>query len=349
MSEWRKDPVTERWVIIATERSKRPSDYCHTEEKRQFDFCALCEGHEGETPPEVLAFRRPGSKPNSPGWWIRVVSNKFPAVKIEGELNYHENGIYLSMNGIGAHEVIIEATEHEPNLEEQAEKQIEEVIWAWRERSLDLRKDKRLKYIQVFKNYGVIGGASLEHAHSQLIAIPKVPIDISQELTGIRNYAERNNSCLFCDMIKQESKEKTRIIFEGSEFIFFAPFASRFPFETWILPKKHQHDFVQIQKEQINELSMALRTILSRLSCLLCNPPYNLILHTSPINEFEDNRYHWHFELLPRLTFMAGFEFGTGYYINPTPPELAAKSLKEIITSSQQDYHQISREVLNCV
>lgn len=339
MSEWRKDPVREWWVIIATERSKRPSDYTQTKEKRKHNYCAFCEGHEGETPPEVLALRQPGSKPNSPGWRVRVVSNKFPAVRIEGGLDYQQDGIYLSINGIGAHEVIVETTEHETNLEEQGEKQIEEVLWAWRERSLDLRKDKRFKYIQIFKNYGAIGGASLDHAHSQLVAIPHVPLNIRQELAGANRYFEKNNSCLYCDMIEQESKEKTRIIYEGSEFICFAPFASRFPFETWIVPKEHQYDFIQIREEQIKELAMIFRTVLSRLSYMLYNPPYNLILHTSPINNFEDYRYHWYFEILPRLTLMAGFELGTGYYINPTPPELAAKKLKETIEVSEQDYH----------
>ncbi|OPY58976.1 MAG: Galactose-1-phosphate uridylyltransferase [Pelotomaculum sp. PtaU1.Bin035] len=329
MSELRKDPIIDRWVIISTERGKRPNDYKDIMEEKRTQDCPLCEGKEKSTPPEIIAYREPGSRNDTPGWWVRVVPNKFPALGIEGEPLLQQHGIYQTMNGVGAHELIVESTKHEPGLDTQTEKQVEEVIWAWRDRSLDLRKDSRLKYIQIFKNTGPVAGASLEHTHSQLIATPLVPVDVIQELEGTREYSSRQGSCVFCDMIGQEIAERERIIYESSHFLSFNPFASRFPFETWILPKGHQHDFGQVEEEKVRDLAKVLRTTLRKISVMIKNIPYNMVLHTSPVNMREERHYHWHLEIMPRLTIMAGFELGTGYFINPTSPEVAAQALRE--------------------
>lgn len=329
MPEWRKDPIVNRWVIIATERGKRPHDYKEIKEGKNSQECPLCEGNEKQTPPEIIAYREAGTAKDTPGWWVRVVPNKFPALSIQGEPSRQDSGVYQYMNGVGAHEVIVESTSHITGMDEQSEKQVEEIIWIWRDRSLDLRKDNRLKYIQIFKNTGRVAGASLEHTHSQLIATPLVPEDIRRESEGMREYAHRHGSCVICDMISQETSEKHRIIFDSDHFISFSPFASRFPFEIWITPKEHQFDFTQIREEQVRDLAYVLRNSLGKLSALIKNIPYNMALHTAPVNQGEERHFHWHLEIMPRLTIMAGFELGTGYFINPTPPEIAAQALRE--------------------
>lgn len=346
MSEWRKDPVLERWVIISTERGKRPNDYKDILEEKHNHTCPLCLGQESLTPPEILAYREAGSLNDADGWWVRVVPNKFPALKVEEEPSFHKNGLYLSMSGLGAHEVIVESPCHEPGLDTQTEKQVQEVLWAWRERSLDLRKDSRLKYIQIFKNTGSIAGASIEHAHSQLIAVPLIPADVNQELTGAQDYITQHGSCVYCDMLGQELLEKNRVILESNYFLSFTPFASRFPFEVWLMPKNHQDDFGQINEEMIQDLAGILRSTLRRIALTVKNIPYNIVLHTSPVNTQKTPYYHWHLEILPRLTIMAGFELGTGYFINPTPPETAAEILRNIkehyplLDRPEQEVHQ---------
>lgn len=348
MSEWRKDPIVPRWVIISTERGKRPNDYKEITEEKKAQECPLCVGKEALTPPEIMAYRAPASQNDTPGWWVRVVPNKFPAVRIEEESSSRQHGIYQTMNGIGAHELIVETSCHEPGLDTQTEKQVEEVIWIWRERSQDLRKDTRLKYIQIFKNTGPVAGASLEHTHSQLIATPMVPLEVSQELDGSRQYFSRHGACIYCTVLRQEIAEQKRVIMENEQFLCFSPFASRFPFETWIIPKEHQPDFGQIREEMVRDLAGILRATLRKIALMIKNIPYNVVLHTSPVNVPEEGHYHWHLEILPRLTIMAGFELGTGFYINPTPPEIAAQALRET-----QEFYPLdmgaTREVYNYV
>jgi len=327
--EWRKDPLVKRWVVIATERGKRPTDYRVPRDEKKGGRCPLCPGHEGDTPPEVLAFRHGGTAPDTPGWWIRVVPNKFPAVRPEAQAGVRRHGVYEVMDGLGAHEVVVESPGHIANLDAVDERQLEEVIWAWQHRSLELRRDPRLKYIQIFKNFGQTAGASLEHTHSQILAMPMVPVDVEEEMEGFKNYARSVGRCILCDVVAQEVSERQRVVLETGAFVSFAPYASRFPFETWIVPREHQDDFAMIREEQVRDLARVLRSTLLRLSRVLNNPPFNMVLHTAPVNEPDTAGYHWHLEIMPRLTIMAGFELGTGFYINPTPPELAAQVLRE--------------------
>ncbi len=329
MPELRKDPIYGRWVIISTERSRRPSDFAPEERRSIGGFCPLCEGNEDRTPPEVLAFRENGTPPNSPGWSLRVVPNKFPALRIEGDLDREGDGIYDKMNGIGAHEVVIETPHHTETLATLPLKSVENVLWAYRERIIDLRRDPRLRYILVFKNYGSAAGASLEHSHSQIIALPIVPTRVREEIEGSKNYFLYKDRCVFCDIIRQELQQRKRVIFENSHFISVAPFASRFPFETWILPKVHQPSYELEQGVLYAKAAEALSDILQRLKQVLDDPPYNYIIHTSSFPEQDRDYYHWHIEIMPKLTKVAGFEWGTGFYINPTPPEEAADYLRE--------------------
>lgn len=332
MPDLRKDPIVGRWVIISTERSKRPRDYdiskIQTQESR---FCPFCFGNESSTPPEVLAYRESGSAVNGPGWFLRVIPNKFPALRIEGELDREGIGVYDKMRGIGAHEVIIESPDHNKSLADLSMSDMENVIFAYRDRIKDLKQDNRLRYILVFKNHGAAAGASLEHTHSQLIALPIIPSAVQEELKGTENYFKLKERCIFCDIVRQDSREGTRVVLENEHFIVVCPFAPRFPFETWVLPKKHYSYFETCRDDEYQSLARVMSRTLKKLNIALNGPPYNFILHTSPINTKEDtSHYHWHFEIMPTLTKVAGFEWGTGFYINHTPPEDAAEYLRGI-------------------
>lgn len=330
MPELRKDPVVGRWVIISTERGKRPTDFPMTARVKETKLCPFCPTNEASTPPELYAVRSNGSAPNSPGWSLRVIPNKFPALKIEGDINREGEGIFDKMNGVGAHEVIIETPDHMKDLVDLELGQIESVIWAYRERVLDLKKDPRFKYILIFKNQGEAAGASLEHAHSQLIATPILPKRVIEELEGSKKYYEYKERCIYCDIIKQELDDDIRVVAHNNMFVAIEPFASRFPFETWIIPRYHDSSFEYIKGDAISQLAVLLKTTLKKLSVALNNPPYNLMIHSAPLDSPQQKEYHWHFEIMPKLTKIAGFEWGTGFYINPTIPEDAAKYLNEV-------------------
>jgi len=200
------------------------------------------------------------------------------------------------------------------------------VVW----RALDLVKDKRFKYIMLFKNYGPSAGASLEHPHSQIIALPMIPKNVHEELVGAQEYFEYRERCIFCDILRQETQDKERIIIEDKYFMAFCPFVSRFPFEIWIVPKKHNGYFCHMSKEEIPSLANILKEVIARVKNVLPSPAYNFIIHSSPVNGDSSESYHWHIEFMPKLTRVAGFEWGSGFYLVPTPPELAAQYLKGI-------------------
>jgi UDPglucose--hexose-1-phosphate uridylyltransferase len=332
MPELRKDPVVGRWVIIASERSRRPNDFTGNSPASMNGGkpCPFCVGNEDKTPPEVLAYRKPGSSPNAPGWTTRVVPNKFPALQIEGGLERRGEGLYDRMNGIGAHEVIIETTEHSKELSDLAAEQIENVLWAFRDRVVDLKNDSRFRYILLFKNHGEAAGASLEHGHTQLIATPIIPKVVTEELDGSLQHYRLKERCVFCDMIDQELREGRRLVMENEHFVSFEPFAPRFPFETWLLPKNHVSAFEDSQRSEFASLARALKETLQRVNRALNRPHYNFIIHSAPCRDSRLDYYHWHIEIMPKLTKVAGFEWGTGFYINPTAPEEAAQYLREI-------------------
>lgn len=329
MPELRRDPIIGRWVIIATERGKRPVDFSSPEPSKAGGFCPFCTGNEDKTPAEVLAYRPAETAPNSEGWRIRVVPNKFPALMVEGDLGRVGEGLYDKMSGVGAHEVIIETPDHEATWSTMSQANLEEVLWAFKERIEDLKQDARFKYILTFKNHGDAAGASLEHPHTQMIALPIIPKRVAEEMEGSRAHFANKERCIFCDIIHQEQMSKSRIITENKNFIAFTPFASRFPFETWVLPKMHISHYEDSEKVGFDYLASLLRDTMRRLDTVLSDPPYNLIIHTSPVTAFNLEYYHWHIEIIPKLTKVAGFEWGTGFYINPTPPEEAAEYLRE--------------------
>ncbi len=329
MPELRKDLVSERWVIIATERDIRPQDYTRREQTFSARFCPFCPGNESATPPALLTFCTASAQTSEKTpWTLRVVPNKFPALKIEGELNKEGEGVYDRMNGIGAHEVIIETSRHGASLASLSQRELEDVLWAYRARLLDLRKDHRFRYGVVFKNHGTDAGASLEHSHSQLIAMPIIPRTVQEELDGSLRYYGFRDRCVFCDMIRQEIQDGARIVFETEHVVAFAPFASRAAFEVWVLPRRHASSFEASGKEVYEDTALCLQTVLRKLARALGDPPYNYILHTAPFGAEPLEHYHWHIEILPALGHQAGFEWGSGFTINPTPPEKAAEFLR---------------------
>jgi UDPglucose--hexose-1-phosphate uridylyltransferase len=328
MPELRKDPIVVRWVIISVERGKRPTDFVSASQKKRGGFCPFDPGNEYTTPSEIMAFRPAGSPPNSPGWTLRVMPNKFPALQIDGELGKTGEGIFDKMNGIGAHEVIVETPDHNLTLATMSGKAVEDVLWAYYLRLSDLRKDQRFKYVLVFKNEGEAAGASLEHSHTQLIALPIIPKLVKEELDAARRHFEFKERCIFCDVINQELEDGKRVIYENRRYVALAPFAPRSPFETWIMPKKHEAVFSPPEKS-FAELAEMLQRILRQIDRILDTPPYNFVLHTSPFYDEGSEFYHWHIELMPKLIKTAGFEEGSGFYINPTPPEESAKFMRE--------------------
>ena len=330
MSELRKDPVTGRWVIISTDRRKRPTDFrLESVQIAPDPSCPFCEGHEGMTPRELLAYRRNGSAPNTAGWDLRVVPNQFPVLRVEGSLDRQGEGLFDKMNGIGAHEVIIETPRHDETLATMSDAAIEQVLWSFRERVQDLKQDRRFRYIIIFKNHGAAAGSSLDHSHSQLIALPIVPREVRDEVDGARAHYQNKERCVFCDIIRQEMADGRRVIAETADMLAVAPYAPRFPFETWLLPKRHQPLYEDTPRHELASLARVLGDILRRMNRALRYPPYNLLIHSAPLAEPAADYYHWHVEIIPKLTKVAGFEWATGFYLNPTSPEEAAQVLRD--------------------
>jgi UDPglucose--hexose-1-phosphate uridylyltransferase len=329
MLQLRKDPVVDRWVIIASERARRLR-LVSEPRPREAGPCPFCPGNEEKTPPEIAAFRPRDSMPNTAGWWTRVVANRYPALQIEGDLGKAGEGIYDVMNGIGAHEVVIETPQHDDRATAIGEKQYGEILWMYKERFVDLKRDERFRYILIFKNRGRIAGASLSHPHSQIIATPVVPKRVMEEIRGARSYFRLKERCVFCDIVREEIGYGGRTVVVSDGFVAFVPFAPRFPFEVWLMPRKHASAFERIARDEVNDLAHVLRETLLRLSSALAEPAYNYMFHTSPCRESDNEYYHWHIEITPRLLEVTGFECGTGFYVNPTAPEDAASYLREV-------------------
>src|SRR3954471_9150616 len=330
MPDLRKDPVTGRWVIISTQRAKRPQEFIREPVRFKSAHCAFCPGHEDKTPPEILAYRADANaEQNGAGWKVRVVPNKFPALEIEGAIDRQAEGIFDRMNGTGAHEVIIESPEHQDTYATMGEKRIEDSLYAFRDRIVDLRNDTRLKYVLIFKNHGEAAGATMEHPHSQLIALPIVPRQVVEELKGARDYHQLKDRCIYCDIVHQEIKSQVRVVLENEHFVVVAPYAPRFPFETWVIPKRHDSAYENSPPANYKELAQAIRSLASKMDLVLDGPAYNMVIHSAPVMDSPTEHYHWHVEFMPKLTKVAGFEWGTGFYINPTSPEESAKFLRQ--------------------
>ncbi len=336
MPEFRKDLVRGEWVIIATERAKRPEDFTKnrqvppTNGPKVVDGCFFCEGHEKQTPAEVLAYPAGNRKPNQPGWQVRVFPNKFPAL-IPGqkfESLHHE--VYHVGQAIGWHEIIA-TVDHSKPPALFSSTEMEMMIRAYEERFQVHCSNELVKYVLIIYNHGQEAGASLAHPHSQLFAIPVISNYLRQELDGAASFYRKHQQCVFCRIIENEVKEakKQRVVFENEGFIALCPYASQNPFEVWILPRRHNPFFQIVDYMERVQLGECLRAVLKKYYVGLDNPPFNYYIQSAPSDGQEYNHYHWHLEILPHLTTRAGFEYGTGIMINVVKPEDAAKFLRE--------------------
>ncbi len=338
MSEYRKDPLNNGWVIIATERGKRPSDFGSVKDQRKGGPCAFCAGFEQDTPPEVLALRADGGLPDSGDWHVRVVPNKYAAVTNVQKLERGLDSILGRMSGLGYHEVVVETPCHEDHLCDLSVAHLTDIVSTYQSRMQFILSDDRMRYVQVFKNWGAVAGASMEHSHSQIIGLPVVPRFVKEQLACSRAYHEAGRHCLVCDIIDKEISVGERIVCENDEFVVIAPFASKFPFQLHVYPKTHHAHFVDITASQTQAFALVLKEVLFALRVALVDPPFNYLIHTSPKKNSRpghwttiDADYHWFMAIIPRLTQVAGFEWGTGFYINPTAPEDAAEFLREVL------------------
>jgi UDPglucose--hexose-1-phosphate uridylyltransferase len=329
MHELRKDPLLGRWVAVVSE-SMSPAEYNIHSAKTGESSCVLCPGREKETPKEIAAIREGGR------WWTRVIPNFKPVLHVEGDLGRKGVGMYDKMNSIGAHEIIIESPEHITPPEDVGSEQMLRTIKTYRDRVVDLEKDQRLRYILIFKNSGKDAGAVYSHPHSEIMATPIIPKLIKEELDGAKQYYGYKERCIFCDIMREELRLGERVIYETKDFIAFSPFAPKFPFEFWVVPKRHCCAFQDIGDNEMEDLGLMLSTGLKKLRRVLGDASYNYVIHTAPNRIPRRNHwhtlgddFHWHIEIMPRLFRKSGFEWGSDFYVLTTSPEDAAKYLRE--------------------
>lgn len=332
MPQLRQDPVTLRWVAIATERAKRPLAFTRAAKAAvpPSAQCPFDEGHEQMTPPEVMADRAPGTAPNSPGWSFRVVPNLYPAFgPADAAPTVELVGSFATMRGSGVHEVLIDSPDHYRDIADVDVAKVEQIVRGYIDRYNAAAANPSVQYVLVIINHGREAGASLEHPHSQLFGIPVVPDAVAEEIAGVARYQREAGACPYCKMVDEERSAGERLVLENADFVAFAPFASRLPFESWIVPKRHSARFETMAAGEQRSFAAALHALLAKLKVGLNDPPYNLYIHTAPCREGGEE-YHWHVELLPKLAIAAGFELGTGIYINVATPESAAEFLRGV-------------------
>ncbi len=331
MSEFRQNPINKHWVLIAPNRSKRPEQYKTYSVMHgvpEIDpACVFCPGNE-HLNREVYRF------PDSKDWEIRIIPNKFAS--LEHVAVYRHKDFYVSHSGDGDHQVIITRKHNEP-VALQSASVVELSIKTFVRQIEELSKHQELAYVQIFHNHGRDAGASVIHPHYQLLATPMVPQHIHAEILGCYHYYQNNKSCIYCDIIKEELTVKDRVVYESEHFVVMSAYASRIPFETWILPKKHGARFEEMSPEEITHLAFVLKVTLGQLYTKLSDPPLNFYIHNMPLKRtgeqqghsaHEEKSYHWHLTIFPRITIWAGFEFATGIPVNPMPPEETAKFLR---------------------
>jgi UDPglucose--hexose-1-phosphate uridylyltransferase len=334
MSELRRDPITGRTVIIAPERlvSTRMWRPVPPPTANSDDLCPFCEGQEHLAGRELLAWRGSGQSSNGPGWRVRVVPNRLPALRVESHYAEPTAAMFQTLGGLGAHEVIIESPDHHADWSSMSADDLRMVLWAWRERMRDLRRDVRLKTFLVVKNVGAGAGATVEHPHSQLLALPFVPLHLDDELTAARECEKREHRCPYCTLIADEIANDVRVIASDNDTIAISAFAARVPFETWILPRRHLAAFDDECDDCLVAIAERIRDTIARLHVALNAPPYSVLLHTAPVGE-SSTSYHWHIEVIPRLAPASGLAWGGGIHINPVAPEEATRVLRDALRS----------------
>ncbi|HET9848937.1 MAG TPA: galactose-1-phosphate uridylyltransferase [Candidatus Dormibacteraeota bacterium] len=337
LPQLRQDLITGRWVAVATERARRPDSFTQAVKDvvAARDVCPFCPGHEAMTPPEVLAYRAAGAPPNSEGWWIRVVPNLYAAFRLEPDGQDHRDGRFWQRDAIGACEVLISSPDHRAPTPLLPRRQVGEIVQSYLDRYRHHAANPALEHVLILYNHGRPAGASLEHPHSQLYAISLVPPSFHEELAGATTFAESNGGCVFCRTLEAELEARDRVVFENDGFVVFAPYAARTPFETWIMPRRHAASFAELDAAREKPaFAEALQLTLKALYDGLNDPPFNYFIHSAPLKATVDDAFHWHLELIPKLSTAAGFELGTGMWINVVKPEDSAAFLRERIAKA---------------
>jgi UDPglucose--hexose-1-phosphate uridylyltransferase len=336
VNELRKDPLLGRWIAVM-KQSKAPSEYVFSRDEADKDSCIFCSGREGETPREIMVSPKTSPGGTTGGWWTRVIPSFNPVFHIEGDLGRRGDGMYDKMNSIGANEIIIESPQHSVRPEDMGLEQMARVITTYRDRMADLEKDPRLRYTLIFKNSGKEAGAGFSHPASQLASTPIIPKRVKEELDGAKQYFAYKERCVFCDVVREELRVGSRVITETKNFVSFCPYASKFPFESWIVPKRHDCAFQDIRPDEIEDLALVLSTVLKKLRAAFDGVPFNYFIHSAPNRIPRKDHwhtlgedFHWHLEIMPRLLRTSGFEWSSGFYILPTSPEDASKYLREV-------------------
>ncbi|MBE0557923.1 MAG: galactose-1-phosphate uridylyltransferase [Proteobacteria bacterium] len=329
MNDLRYNIVTGDWVIIAPDRSRRPTEYITPEEANgpvpaHLSSCPFCPENESDTLPEEYSVSGPD------GWLIRVVPNKFPALARTGERKRHMGSLHRHVSAVGIHDVVIEHRRHDLTIATMSPGEVAGVLWVYRERFRQIREDTRIEAIVVFRNHQESAGSSLHHPHSQILATPIVPAQFRQRIeTAIRHY-DTFGECVFCSMVRNEVEEGSRVVAATEHFVAFIPYAAVTPFHTWIVPRRHASSFDTVTDVEINDLGGVLRSLLLRLRTGLGDPPYNYIIRTIPIRTLNTEYFHWYLTIVPRLTRTAGFELGSGMFINGSLPEENAEFLRTV-------------------
>lgn len=329
MPEIRRDPLTGRRVIIAPERGDRPRPLDTAAPAAAAGPCPFCTGNEAMTPPEVWADRETGSLPNTPRWRVRIVPNKYPAFDRQPIRSPQQNSYYEIDAAVGVHEVIIESPLHETHMSELSAAQCAAVLRAYRSRWQELETDRRWRYLLIYKNQGERAGATLEHVHSQLIALREMPPGPARERDRARARFELTGRCVSCEIVEREVQEGARVVLESERFVALCPFAARFAYETWILPKFHAAHFATTAGTDLAELAETVGRTIRQLSSLAAQIPFNLLIHSAPLQQAAGEFCHWRMEILPQLHRAAGFEWGSGLHMNPVAPEEAARLLRD--------------------
>jgi UDPglucose--hexose-1-phosphate uridylyltransferase len=325
VSELRKDPFLDRWVVLAPLRENRPRSAQGEDSKED---CPFCPGHESETPPEVLALGRPDGKPDTPGWSVRVFPNKYPAFAPRPE-RPEAHPPFLAHPALGQHEVVVTSPDHDARWTTFSDAQGRAVLEAVSQRREALARTPDVAHVFTFENAGVGAGATLPHPHLQIMGLPQPAPVVEEEMRRAQAWQKAEGSCPFCFWIDEETRSGLRMLEAGSEIVTLLPFAPRFPFEFWILPRAHRSSFPGPGDPLLGQVAKALRTHLATLEVELGQVSYNWVLHSASPGEAEQPFYHWHIEVLPSTARTAGFEWGTGLFLHHLFPEEAARRLRQ--------------------
>lgn len=329
MSELRQNLATKEWVIIALERAKRPHEFVDAlrspcgEGPVWEARCPFCPGNEEE---DLDVLRVPARDP----WSVRIVSNRYPALSVQGQLERQYVGLQRRISGVGYHEVIVESPYHNTCAALQSPEEVSLVFRTFIERAWQVQTDRRIEYVLFFKNHGRNAGASLVHPHAQMVALPMVPNEVRVRADEARHHFDEVGRCAFCEMIEQELQSGARLILETRHFIAFTPYASVAPFHIWVVPKAHLSSFLHAQDDELADLGVVMHQVLRKLYLGLNNPDYNYAIRTAPVSDLGAAYLHWYITIVPRISYAAGFEIGSGIYINPSLPEECAEFLRHV-------------------